>query len=625
MKRLGCKKPIFISVSALILAFAIFQIFSIYRSAKKMLANERARLNEQNRVAFEKKILTPHLTTHLQILQNTSETRALVYFRNSYFAATGGGLVQFDESGKTEKHFTVLDGLPESDLTALAVFQDRLLIGTRTKNLLVFDGEKFENYLWTDRKTDAVTSFLEIDGKLLIGTFNGGLIEFDGKVFTEIKADEKRISAIIYLFKNSGKLYVGTFDNGLWIFENSTWSHFTKTDGLPSNRVVGIAVKDKNLYVATDFGLAILEEKRFRTLATLPSLSSLILHENQILLTKADGEISKFDGALKEFSTNKNLQNAQLTATTEKLFLLSNQGVSEITGAKIKPFNQAEASLTDNFVSALTIDAGENLWVGTFRHGIDVFAADGKKLKHLESESIREINFLQSREDEISAATSAGLQTFKKDFSVESLSKKDGLPSDSVTHFSDEFVTTAKGLAFRQNDRIRLISAVNGLPNNSTYNSLKVGEKLYLGTLGGLAEIQANKVVRVWKDSNSNLKTNWVTALCRANERVFIGTYGGGIFELLPSGEIRSFEGETGKFAVNPNAIFSDEMRLYIGTLDGVKILNLQTQEWKTVKNILPAETVMSITGNAKNVYFGTTNGIAKVEKKYFEDERNGF
>ena len=102
--------------------------------------------------------------------------------------------------------------------------------------------------------------------------------------------------------------------------------------------------------------------------------------------------------------------------------------------------------------------------------------------------------------------------------------------------------------------------------------------------------------------------------------RIFIGTYGGGLFELLPSGEIHSFENETGKFVVNPNAMFSDGTRLYIGTLADLKILDLRTQEWKTIKQILPSETVMSIVGEAENIYFGTTNGIAIIEKSYFEN-----
>jgi ligand-binding sensor domain-containing protein len=617
--RLSFKNKIIIGVSVLILCFVVQKILRIKESAQNVLATERARLIEQNRVTFEKKFLTPYLTKNASILQNASETRDFARFKDSYFAATGGGLIQFSDEGNIVKHFTVLDGLPESDLTCLAVFRDRLFIGTRTKNLVTFDGEKFENYVWTGRKAQAVTAFLESEGRLLIGTFGGGLIEFDGTQFTEIKAEKTSIKAINCLFKDGASLYVGTFDSGLWIYENNVWSHFTTAEGLPSNRVVGIAAKDKNLYVATDFGLAQMLEKSFRTILNLPSVSSLILFDNQLFLTKASGEIFTFDDTIKEFSDKGNLENAHLIFADEKLLLLSNQGISEINGVKIKAFGKAEnEALTDNFVSALAFDKSANLWIGTFRRGIDVFSGEGKKLRHLESENAREINFLQATNETISAATSSGLLSFKNDFSIENLTRKDGLPTNSITHFSADFIATAKGLAFRENGKIRVLSTVQNLPNNSVYTTLQIGKKLYAGTLGGLAEIEANRVVRTFKDSNSNLKTNWVTALCFANERIFIGTYGGGVFELLPSGEIRAFDGEAGKFTVNPNAIFSDGERLYIGTLAGVKILDLRTQEWKTLKRILPAETVMSIAGDAEYIYFGTTNGIARIAKDYF-------
>jgi hypothetical protein len=93
------------------------------------------------------------------------------------------------------------------------------------------------------------------------------------------------------------------------------------------------------------------------------------------------------------------------------------------------------------------------------------------------------------------------------------------------------------------------------------------------------------------------------------------------IFELFPSGEIRSFEAETGKFVVNPNALFSDGKHLFAGTLEGVKILDLRSQKWKTVRRFLPSETVMSITADEENIYFATTGGLAKFKKNYFTDE----
>ena len=622
--RLSFKKKLFGIAAILISCAVVYQVLQIKRSAETTLANERARLIEQNRVAFEKRFLTPHSSPKIQIFQNTDDTRDFIKFKNSFYAATSGGLVAFDEGGVIEKHFTVADGLPESDLTALAVFGNKLFIGTRTKNLVVFDGEKFENYVFTDRKIQAVTAFTESDGRLLIGTFGGGLLEYDGTNFTEIKANDKRIAAVNCLYKNGAKLFVGTFDSGVYIYENDVWTNYTTAENLPSNRVVGFTIKDKNIYAATDFGLAVLQENVFRPLAVLPALSSVTLLNNQITLTKDDGEVFTFDNSIKQVSATKNLQNARLKNLDGETYLLSNSGISKFDGAKIKPFNQSKnASPTDNFASAITFDRAGNLWLGTFRHGVDVFSPNGEKLKHLESENLREINYLQPNGETISAATSAGIINFKKDFSIENVTKTEGLPSNSITHFSGDYIATAKGLAFRENGKFRVLSTVQNLPNNSTYTTLKVGEKLYVGTLGGLAEIENNRVVRTYKSSNSNLTTDWVTALGYADGRVFIGTYGGGIFELLPSGEIRSFESETGKFVVNPNAIYADGERLYIGTLTGAKILDTRSGEWRTVKKILPSETVTGIAENAGNIYFATTNGVARIEKSYFTSEES--
>lgn len=616
--RLSLKKILWLGLSATVVGFIAFQIFSINQSARKTLDFERARLTTQNRVPFEKKLLAPHFSPNLEIWQSIANTRDFLKFQDSYFAATDGGLVRYSEEGEISKHFTVLDGLPESDLTCLTVFGGKLFIGTRTKNLVIFDGKRFENYIWTDRNAQTVTSFLEAEGKLLIGTFAGGLLEFDGQSFTEIKADKTKILAVNSLFKYEAKLFVGTFDNGLWVYENDTWSHYTNLDGLPSNRIVGIAVKDKKLFVATDFGLAVLEDKSFRAIAYLPSLSSLVSQSDKLILTKDNGKISVYDKSITELSAPETAQNARLVTVDEKLWLLSNKGILSVKGERLKPFNQTENQpLTNNFISAMALDRNGNLWTGTFRNGIDILSAGSGKRTHVETEEIREINYLESGGEIMQAATSSGLIQIKSDFTVENLTKKDGLPSNSITHFSGEFVATAKGLVVREKEKIRVLSKVQGLPNNSVYSLLRLGKKLYVATLGGLAEIENNRVTRTFKDTNSNLTTNWVTSLCSVNERLFIGTYGGGVFELLPSG-VRSFQAETGKFTVNPNAMFTNGDRLYVGTLAGVKILDLKSGEWKTYKSFLPAETVLAVTGSAENIYFGTTNGIAKVKKDYF-------
>jgi ligand-binding sensor domain-containing protein len=606
----------------IVLTILGFEIFRVYKSAQTSLSEERARLLEKTSVAFVKTRLTPYQSNDVRTWQNFSATRAFIKYQNSYFAATSGGLVQYSSGGEIIKHYTVLDGLPESDLTALAVWSEKLFIGTRAKGLLEFDGQTFTQYEWTDRRAQTVAALLNDDeNRLLIGTFGGGLLEFGGTDFREIKAEHKQIKAVNFLSKPDGKLMVGTFDNGLWIYDKDRWAHFTTAEGLNSNRIVGITQQDKNLLIATDFGLSILEANKFRAIEILPALSSSIKFDSRIFLTRDNGEIFTFDKSLAEFTKKNNLTDARLTVAGERLFLLGTGGVFSFDDNKFEAFGDAgNKTLTDNFVSALATDRRGNLWAGTFRHGIDVLAGNGKLLTHLETESIREINYLLVNGESVSAATTQGLFQIKSDFSFTVFDKTKGAPTGAITHISDGVIATARGLVFTGEKTPRILSAVNRLPNNSVYTTLKIGEIIYAGTLSGLAQIENKKVIRLWQDSNSNLATNWVTALVSANERIFIGTYGGGIFELLPSGEIRSFADETGKFVVNPNALAADGKRLYVGTLDGAKILDLQTQKWTNVKKVLPSETVMSVAADEENVYFGTASGIAVIKKSYFEN-----
>lgn len=607
MKRLFFSKPTILAILTIGFCIFGFQFYRIYQDANSKLAQTRSRLKEQNIVKFEKNRLTPHSQNSVQIIQNTSDTRDLALYQNSFFAATGGGLLQLSREGKKLRHFTVLDGLPESDLTALSVFDAKLFIGTRTKGIVTFDGENFVQFRFSDCETQAITIFLNDNGRLLVGTFNGGLLEFDGKVFREIKAENHTIKTINFLSKIDATLFVGTFNNGLWIHENDVWKHFTTAEGLPSNRIVGVVKNDENLLVTTDFGLSVLENDKFRTIKILPMISSLESYENQIYLSTENGEIYIFDKQLNEARKTANVEKSRLIGLDNQLFLLTNHSIYR----NFKPFTQAEKDeLANNFVTSIAFDKNGNLWAGTFRNGVDVFSAEGKKIKHIENDNIRDINYLQLQNDEIIAATSKGLWRFKSDFSVENIVK------GSITHFSSEAIATNKGLKIGE----KLFTNVNGLPSNSTYTTLQVGKKLYVGTLGGLAEIRQNKVVKTWTDANSKLTNNWITSLCLANERLFIGTYGSGILELMPSGELHDFSNEIGKFVVNPNAIFSDNERLYVGTLNGFKVLNFQTNKWVTIKNILPAEAVFAINSDGRNLYFATTNGIAKVFIKYFDE-----
>lgn len=616
--RISFWKSICIFAVIVLCAFAGYRIYRVYASAIAALNDERGR-NSQNAVTFEKISYTAHDRDVVKIIQGVGGINDLAVFQDSYYAATDGGLIQLSRDGDVVRHFTVLDGLPESELTCLATFAGKLFIGTSINGLVAFDGNSFEGYKFVDSKGTTISTLAENEGRLLIGIFSGGLLEFDGKYFTEIRAGKEKVKGVKHIRKIGPKLYVGTFANGLYVYENDTWSHYTTTEGLPSNRVVGIESLDDQLYVNTDFGLAVFDNNAFRSIATVPTLAGAATFEGRLYLVKDDGAVSTFDRTLSELQPSPSAEKAKLVSLDEKLWLISSDGISVFRDSRFGEFSKPTGGLTNNFVSALTFSENGDLWAGTFRNGMDVVSPGGEP-RHIESEGIREINYLASRDGVIAAATSAGLFTIEGADAAKSITVRDGLPSNSVTHFSGDFISTAKGLAFGHNGRLRVLTTVQGLPNNSVYTGIPVGEKYYAGTLGGVAEIVDGRVVRTFTDANSGLTTNWVTAFCLAGDRLFIGTYGGGLFELTPSGEVRPLSSEARhKFTVNPNALYSDGERLYAGTLTGVEVMDLRSLEWRTLTDVLPSQTVMSVTGDTNALYFGTKRGISRVEKAYFE------
>jgi ligand-binding sensor domain-containing protein len=280
---------------------------------------------------------------------------------------------------------------------------------------------------------------------------------------------------------------------------------------------------------------------------------------------------------------------------------------------------------------------------------------NGRRIAHLESETVHEINALvwDKKSKRMLAATAQGLIRFDPAFGSQRVGVADGALSNSISHvallqpdpkpdpgpdsksdFAGLALATSRGLSLSLSSQnfnaqasrtqfsrpqFRGLTTVQGLPGNSVYSVLSHREFIYAGTLGGLAQIAGGRVVRVFNDSNSKLTQNWVTALCETGQRLFVGTSGGGVFELTPAGEFVSFASEMGKQTVNPNAMAGDGERLYVGALDGAWVLDLRSQKWSRLNAELPSKVVLSVGFDTEHVYFGTTSGIARVDKDYLK------
>jgi ligand-binding sensor domain-containing protein len=655
-------------------------VFFIVR-LNSLVGQEKLQQEAASRVDVSETRLRAPATDGLTIYLNASEVRATAVLAGVRYLATSGGLVQLDAAGEVKRRYTTLDGLPDNDLTALAVFQGRLFIGTATGGLVAFDGTAFTGYSFVKPKAAEVRALAATETRLLIGTFDGGLFEYDGARFSRrlnsaTGADFKRLTALL---PYGSRVYIGTQDLGLYIWREAHIDHIGVSDGLPSPHVTGFAALGGRLSnlgdvaVATDFGVVALGETgEIKPISNMPNITSLAVSEGRLWAGLFTGGVAELqqdspvsaDGPIGQ-SARRERREAEpdprnLPALTPvavctgegKLWALTGQGAfCRDEGAPGPSFQRVAASLTggailtSGHITSLAIDGKGRLWVGYFDRGIDILVLEtNERLSRLEDDRVREINFLRYDQgrNEMLAATSRGLAVFDDRERQTILTRdRDGLINDSIAHVSLAEVpaavtggpvaavarpeqamvlATAGGLTEISGGKSRSINAFHGLASNHLYCTATAGSRLFVGSLAGLVEIEALRVTRVYKTSNSQLSHDWVTALCEAGGTLYIGTNGGGVDALLPTGEWINYSDEVGRFEVNQNAMHLDGERLYVGTSQrGLLSYNTRGRRWTRFTSGLPSQNITAIASDDRFIYAGTLNGMMRIEKRVID------
>jgi len=158
------------------------------------------------------------------------------------------GLQRFHDGQFTE--VTVNGG--ESVGVVLSFFEDRernLWVGTHSGLARFRDGK----FLTINRQDglgqDVVLAVLETkNGTRWIGTWGGGLSSFqDGKVTSTLtKKDGLLDNAVYSLCEDKGDLWIGYQSAGLSLLHQGSLRHFGPSEGLPRDRVRGIAIDADN-------------------------------------------------------------------------------------------------------------------------------------------------------------------------------------------------------------------------------------------------------------------------------------------------------------------------------------------------------------------------------------------
>ena len=619
----------------------------------RQITREREQAEVAARVDVLVTPLRPPSNDGITTFLDSADVRATALWNGVRYFATSGGLIAMDESGGLKRRYTTLDGLTDNDLTALAIFRDRLFIGTATAGMMAFDGNGFTGFRFQKPKAARVNTLLANESNLLIGTFGAGLLAYDGEQFNSRLTFDKttEFTNVTVLLEHQSRLYVGSQDQGLYRWREAQWAQFTTREGLPSARVTGLAVAPGSgeIVVATDFGVVTLNDADdISSLSTQPNITSLCLSRGQLYaglfsgglvkLPLDTGDQPRFVPVTDRLPPTTSRPPAIAYADAAYLWALTREGAyARDEGANSPSFepvyqvSPADRLLTAAHVTSLALDRDGRLWVGYFDRGLDLISMEpAERLLHIEDDRIREVNHLafDGHADRLLVATSGGLVSLDNRLKQSVRTRQDGgLIDNAVAHVSlvedtaggregRLIVATAGGLTEYSQGRARSVSAFHGLSSNHLYTSASVGSRLFVGSLAGVIELSGLRVVRVLKKSNSKLSEDWVTALTEAEGTLYIGTIGG-LDALLPSGEMINFADELGAFEVNLNALHFDGERLYVGTSDrGLLAYNVRDRRWSRLSAGLTSANVTAIVSDDRFIYVGTLNGLGRIEKR---------
>ncbi len=658
----------------LLIAAVILYVVRLNRS----IALQQDRQADAARVQVDERSLRAPSADGVTLYLNAADVRAVANFEGARYLATSGGLMAIDDAGNVKRRYTTLDGLPDNDLTALAVFRNRLFVGTVGAGLVAFDGSAFTGYSFTKPKATHITVLAPTETELLIGTLDGGLFEYNGERFSRrvnsaTGADFSRVTSLLPF---SSRLYIGTQDSGLYVWREAHIEHVTANDGLPSPHVTALAESPSSLSVgasvavATDFGVVALSDaNEIKPISNRPNVTSLAVSGGHLWAGLFAGGITDLNASQTRqpgdaAGGRSNLSDAiglpasapsTVCLSDGKLWVLTSEGAfardeqaTHFAFESVAGQLASDRVLTAGHITTLANDDAGRLWIGYFDRGIDVVWPEaGERQSHIEDDRVREINHLalDRSEDRMLAATSRGLVVFGTALKQTVMTREQGgLINDSVAHISfadigspllassvgtagtavpdahggrTMVLVTAGGLTEVTGGRARSITAFHGLASNHLYTSAAMGSRLFVGSLAGLVELEGLRVVRTYKTSNSRLSHDWVTALAEAEGTLYVGTNGGGIDALLPTGEWVNFADELGKFEVNQNAMHFDGERLYVGTSDrGLLVYNTRDRRWTRISAGLASQNVTAITSDDRFVYVGTLNGLVRIEKR---------
>ena len=378
----------------------------------------------------------------------------------------------------TESH-TRTDRIESDFIRAIAVDGDNVWFGSADRGIRRYITTVDTWFKYTTAQglvSDHITS-LVIDGRTIwIGTYEHGLGRYDkvtdGWTWYS-KRDMLASNQIKTLFSTGDALWVGT-NKGLsrYALREKTWRNYTKADGLTTNYMTALAgdANDGTLWVGTPLGLGRLEGERWRF-------------------------YTEQNGLANNFVTCISGTNQVWVGTKGGLNVL--MGTSQVPNPSRFTFHVSrQPYLTGKWVTAV-LAIGEEVWAGTTE---GLYRRDATIDKFVPFPMVAGcVNTLAfSPDGRLLVGTRNGLWVIRPPFYPPASGEIRG-----VTHLTE------------------------GLPNLNVRAVAVDRETVWIGTPGGIARSDGNRVQQVVTMQPEGLLHNNVQSIAVVGEQIFFGTVAG--------------------------------------------------------------------------------------------------
>jgi ligand-binding sensor domain-containing protein len=626
-------------VVAVVLLLAMGGAGLVFWRAQQALRNAAVEVQLRESEPFSIRKLAPVSSSFEWISAPESFTGA-AFFKGEFYLCGASGLFRYGNHSALLKHYRPGQELPSVPLLRIApaVLNDarepELLLVTAGEGILAFNGVDFRQILPEHADARSITSLLPLrSGQLLIGTRKRGVLVYDGE---KLRAFHPTLTAlhVTELAGNESDLWIGTQDQGVVHWQAGRAETFTEVQGMPDPQVFSIALLNDKAYVGTAVGIAEFDGGRFvRVLA--PGLFARTLYANGTTLLAGGSSEGLVEIDLQP-QRMPNLLHAsargisavqQIFGEGESLYVVTRGALYQKEGRRgglRRVLSPDTSMLADRNVSSLAIDERKRLWVGYFDHGLDLADPSLRSATHYEDDNIFCVNRIlpNTANGLVAVATANGLVLFDQlGRKQQVLGRPDGLLADHVTdaalYGNGMVLATPAGLTFLDSAGPRSLYAFHGLVNNHVYAVAAAGKEVIAGTLGGISVLENENVAANYTVATRGLSHNWISAIVRTGNDWVIGTYGGGIVRLMADGHFEPFDIATAKFEVYPNAMLATDQHILAGTLGkGLYVYNRSTNRWSVITAGLPSLTVTALAAGNGTIYVGTDNGLVRIPEQ---------